>query len=195
MPTRERPGKRREITSYVESQSPDGVTVTHATRLDSKRHAHKTYDLWDVDTSDGMSWWVFTNITNLYDQAKFPDADEAFTFHLGLMRRLIEGQEVHAPKAPPAERDRLAAAWRRWQQASEALDKADEAEEFMAVGIRCREALLTFAREVGGPEWVPDGQEAPKRDAFVAWAELVAEKVAKDRQRALLKGMATASVR
>lgn len=188
---RERPGKRREVMEYVESQIRDPeVQATHAAWLDTKRLGRKKYELWEVTTSDGEEWWVFTNITNLYSKKDHANPDVAFSLHLGLMQRIMADQERHAPQGSPAERDRLAGAWRRWEQASQALDAADEAEEFMAVGMRCREALLTFGREVAGPEWVPEGQETPKRDAFVAWAELVADRVAKDRQRALLKGMA-----
>jgi hypothetical protein len=191
VPTKDRPGKRREIMDYVESQIRDPkIKATHAAFLETKRLDTRRYDLWEVDTSDGESWWVITNLTNYYSKRDHPDRDVAFSLHLGIMQRLRARQDAEHIPGSPAEKDRLAAVWRRWQQAGEALDLADEAEEFMAVGMRCRTALLAFAKEVAKPEWVPEGQKAPKRGDFVGWADVVADRVAGDRLRALLKGMA-----
>jgi hypothetical protein len=60
------------------------------------------------------------------------------------------------------------AAWRKFAQAAEAIDEADEAEEFQAVGMRCREALVKFARDAAESEKIAvDGSELKKGD-FVA---------------------------
>lgn len=165
----ERPGKRREVMEYVDSQSTGDVRATHAVRVESKRHAGRRYDIWDGDCSDGTRWWVITNLMNLYAQGMFRDADTTFTFHLGLVARIADRQ-ANEPGAPTQERDRLAGAWRRWQQASDALGKADEAEDVQAVAVRCREALLAFARDVADPRWLQEGETAPKGADFKGWA-------------------------
>src|SRR5712691_1130916 len=74
--------------------------------------------------------------------------------------------------------DRLAAAFRRWEQAAEMLDRAEESEEIQAVGMRCRECLLAFMRSVANPRMVPNGQPTPKAGDFIHWSELIADTIA-----------------
>ena len=74
--------------------------------------------------------------------------------------------------------DRLAAAFRRWEQAAEALDASKESEEVQAVGMRCRECLIAFVRSVSDPKMVPGGQDAPKAGDVIHWTELIADTVA-----------------
>ena len=62
---------------------------------------------------------------------------------------------------------RLAAAWRRWSQAAEALERADEAEEFQAVGMRCRESFLAMVRAMANKTMVPAGHMPPKTSDFI----------------------------
>jgi hypothetical protein len=72
----------------------------------------------------------------------------------------------------------LAAAFRRWEQAAEALDASIESEEVQAVGMRCRECLLTFVKLAGDPKMVPVGGELPKAADFIHWSELIADAIA-----------------
>ena len=78
-------------------------------------------------------------------------------------------------------------------QAAEALDAADEAEDFQAVAMRCREVLVSFAQDVAKPEMVPTGSEEPKASDFIHWAEHIAEWAAPgsrgDRVRGHLKAI------
>lgn len=69
-------------------------------------------------------------------------------------------------------------AWRKWEQAGDALDAADEAEDFQAVGMRCREALLSAGREIAKAITLPKGASRPKAGSFVEWGELLAEQSA-----------------
>ena len=93
--------------------------------------------------------------------------------------------------------DRLAAAFRGWEQAAEALDQSRESEEVQAVGMRCREALLAFVRSVSNPDMVPAGEDKPQVSNFVRWSELLAEKIAQgpknERIRGYLKALAKES--
>lgn len=135
---------------------------------------------------------MITNLTNLYLQRDVPGMDQALTLHIGLMERLMAR---HNPSGVE-ERDRLTGAWRRVEQAFEALDAAGEAEEFQAVGMRCREALLSFVHSVANASMLRDGETAPKKSDFLHWSELIAEHVAagasNERVRGYLKDLAKA---
>ena len=84
--------------------------------------------------------------------------------------------------------DRLAAAFRKWEQAAKALDESVESEEVQAVGMRCRETLLTFVRSVSSPTMVPTGTEAPQAANFVKWSELVAGHLASGHRNERIRG-------
>lgn len=171
------------IASYVISQSPPGEKVRHAERL-AKRHIYgDEYELWDVRTRRHR-WWVITNPTNLYSQTHFPSMDMAFTYHLGL------GIVLAAREAPPIEDDDIlttAGPWRRWREASEALERAVESEDFQAVGVRSREALLDAVRVLGRTDMAKTGTEPPKAGDFIHWSQLIAD--------AMLRGPRRAEVR
>ena len=162
------------ITRYVLSQSPEGSEVEHAEKVASQRVMGTKYDIWDVWTNDHR-WWVITCPTNLYSQDSFPSMDFALTFHIGLTMRVWSKDR---PDIDDEEEGRARSAWRRWKQAAEALQEAEEAEAFQAVGMRCRESLLAFVREIGSEEMLPEGETPPKRGSFVQWAEIIAGAVA-----------------
>ncbi len=66
-----------------------------------------------------------------------------------------------------------AVAWRRWHQAEEALERGEEAEDFQAVGMRCRESLLEMVRGMADRGMVPPSTEPPKAADFVGWSDLI----------------------
>ncbi len=171
-----------EIRSYVESQSPE-EQVTYLERISGERVLANDHEIWDVHTT-GERYWVITRPTNLYSQRLFPSADYTLTFHVGLMARLASRERGHADDE---QRNRLASAWRRWTQAAEALDHAHEAEEFQAVGMRCRECLLDLARSIAEDPMVPPGREVPKSGDFIHWSEFIAD--------ALVRGPSAREVR
>ena len=89
-------------------------------------------------------------MTNLYLQNDFQSFEVALTYHIGIVHTL-NGRDA-APMTPE-QRNRGPAAWRKWEQAAEALDSAEEAEDFQAVGMRLREGLITFgAVNAGQPD-------------------------------------------
>jgi predicted Zn-ribbon and HTH transcriptional regulator len=63
-------------------------------------------------------------------------------------------------------------------QVSGAYDRADEAEEFQAVGMRCRECLLTLVRELTDGSDIAEGDDLPKAADFLAWNDRIANAVA-----------------
>jgi hypothetical protein len=166
--------EERAIREYVEWQSRGEEVVAHAEKLKTERLRAERHDVWDVHT-DRDRYWVITNPTNLYSQTLFPSADYTISFHIGLMQR-VWGRR--APAVGEQQRKRLLAVWRRWSQAADALDAADEAEEFQAVGMRCRECLLTLVKAIGHGDGAGNGRATPKAGDFVGLVELIAETVA-----------------
>lgn len=175
--------EERMIAEYVESQA-RRERVQHLEKIGTERVLGRVYDTWDVHTQRDR-YWVITSPTNLYSQKYFSSPDYALSFHIGLTARAISRRE---PVVAKEDQVKLLPAWRRWEEAAEALDAADEAEEFQAVGMRCRECLLQFARMVAKPEMVPSGEEAPKRSDFIHWTELLANTVAPGSSAAELRG-------
>ena len=165
--------QKRYIQEYVELET-DGEKVVHLEKVSSEHVLGKTHDVWDVHT-DKHRWWVVTDLINLYSQEDFRSMDHVISYHIGAMARLLSRQRA---SATDEEKDRLSSAWRRFDQAGDALDAADEAEEFQAVGMRCRECLLAFIREVARDDMVPKGEESPKRADFINWSRYIASAIA-----------------
>lgn len=164
----------REITDYVEWQCNKGDNdeeeiVQHAEKLVSERVIGRKYDVWDVHTNLSR-WWVITNPTNLYSQTLMPSLDYTLSFHVGLMARVMSKRE---PEGGDAERELLMITTRKLVQAGEAFDAADEVEEFQAVGMRCREAMTSFVREILQVHPFEELTERPKTGDFVGWSEKI----------------------
>jgi hypothetical protein len=131
-------------------------------------------DVWDVQTT-GERYWVITNPTNLYSHELFPSMDYTLSFHIGVTTRMFARRET---TIDDPQQKRFAVAWRKWLQAANAFDRADEAEEFQAVGMRCREALLSLIRGTASDVFVPAGTVRPKLGDFIHWSELIADTAA-----------------
>lgn len=163
----------RDIRNYVEWQS-DGEKVEHAERVATEYVLGRRIEGWDVYTDKGR-WWVLTSPTNLYSQALFPSLDYTISFHVGVVARMMSEPE---PGVSDLERSFMESAWRRWRQAAEVLDEAEEAEDFQSVGMRCRECLIAMTKEVVDAKMVPVGETHPKRGDFTSWSELIADFIA-----------------
>lgn len=163
----------RTIRDYVEWQASD-ETVKHAERVTTEFVLGRRLDAWDVYT-DKSRWWVITSPTNLYSQDLFPSLDYTLSFHVGVTARMMSEPDAGVPEAEQA---LMASAWRRWEQAQEVLEAAEEAEDFQSVGMRCRECFVAMAKEVASPAMVPAGQIAPKGSDFIGWCELISNYVA-----------------
>lgn len=177
------PISKRAISDYVETQARD-QTVQHAERVMSEHVVGRDYDCWDVHT-DKDRYWVITNPTNLYSQHFFPSLDYTLSFHIGVMLRVMALQRG-APSR--AHKSRFTPIWRRWEQAAESYDAAEEAEDFQAVGMKCRELLIQFVRALAKPEMVPEGEEGPKRADVVGWSNLIANSIAPSDHNAHIRG-------
>jgi predicted RNA-binding Zn-ribbon protein involved in translation (DUF1610 family) len=181
--TMSNPISKRAISDYVETQARD-EKVQHAERIMSEHVAGNDYDCWDVHTNKDR-YWVITNPTNLYSQYYFPSLDYTLSFHIGVMLRVMAAQRG-APN--PGHRSRFTPVWRRWEQAAESCDSAEEAEDFQAVGVKCRETLIQFVRTLARPKMVPNGQEAPKKNDVVGWSNLIANTIAPGDHNEYIRG-------
>lgn len=179
----------REISEYVEWQcnakreselGESGATeleeelVEHAEKIKSERVHGTDYDAWDVHTNQGR-WWVITNPTNLYSQTLMPSLGYTLSFHIGVMSRVAAKREIRQDDSGD---EMLLITSRKIFQAQERFDAADEAEDFQAVGMLCREALTTFIREIAEAGILEKITEPPKLSDFKAWAEHVIGSIA-----------------
>ena len=168
--------KRQEIADYVEWQinkaDETDHKVIHLERIKSEVVFGTEHVAWDVHTNEPGRWWVITGPTNLYSQQAFPSLDYTISFHVGVMARVAARE---AKLAPPSRKDRLRSTWRRWETATGAIDLARESEDFQAVGMRCRETLVSLAKALQKDIETLQGVERPKAADFVGWSALIAQ--------------------
>ena len=129
---------------------------------------------------------MITDPTNLYLQTDFPKAEQALIYHLGLGVFMAERSrammdETHEEHVSPA--------WRRFRQALDAMNEAAESEDFQAVGIKCRDALIALAKAHSDSDWVGDVSEPPKAADFKGWGNIFAENLSEGRVRSYLKAL------
>jgi hypothetical protein len=182
--------EERAIRQYVASQTPpeSGDEVNLVQKVGRRRVAGRTHDLYDVWMSSGQRWWVITDMTNLYSQGDFKSLDQVFTYHLGLNIILHEQFNVQ-PDEDQAEH--VGRPWRRYAGAVDAMAAAEEAEDFQAVGIRCREVLLALVREYMDADWVHVQGGRPQDANAKAWLGIFANSLtANSKARAYLKALA-----
>ena len=164
----------QKIIDYVEWQA-KGEKVLHAEKVSVEAVFGRKHECWDVRTNK-VRYWVITEPTNLYLQKLFPSLDYTLSFHIGVTARVMA---QHEPGVNVLEEMTQQDAWRRWQQAGEVLDNADEFEDFQAVGMRCRECLIVMVRTLALPEMVPEGEASLKKADVVHWCEIIADHVAR----------------
>lgn len=182
--------EEREIRNYVVSQTPpeSGDEVTLVQKVGRRRVAGRTHDLYDVWMSSGQRWWVITDMTNLYSQNDFKSLDQAFIYHLGLNMVLTEQFKVQPDED---QTEHVGKPWRRYARAVDAMIEADEAEDFQAVGIRCREVLLALVREYMDADWVNVEGDRPQKANVKAWLAIFADSLtANSKPRTYLKALA-----
>ncbi len=166
-------GEAGSVRDYVEWQARGEEKVLHAEKVARERVMGRDHDVWDVHTDKGR-WWVVTNPTNLYSQTLMPSLDYTLSFHVGLMARVASKRQL---EGTDTQQELILVASRKLIQAGEALDAADEAEEFQAVGMRCRECLIALSRELAAALGLI-GDPPLKAADFPAWSELIGNAVA-----------------
>lgn len=165
--------ERQFIVDYMADVTSD-ETVEQLEKVYTDRIMGQDHDIWDVHTDKERSW-VITGPANLYSQKQFPSMDVALTFHVGLMTRVRNSSELEAPEE---QSEFFPVAWRKWGQAGEAFNEADESEEFQAVGMMCRESLIAFVKEAAEIISLSEVEPKPQASNFLGWADLIANAVA-----------------
>jgi hypothetical protein len=184
--------EEQKVIDYVEWQVfDDSEKVTFLEKVLTEHVMGIANDCWNVHTNK-RQWWVISGqFMNLYLQRLFPSLDYLLSFHLGLMLRM---ESERTGTDDPRLADRLAAAFRLWEQAAQALDQSSESEEVQAIGMRCRETLLTFIKSVSDPAMVPTGTTIPQASNFEDWADIIAGHIAagsrNERVRGYLRALA-----
>ncbi len=163
---------KKSVEQYIESQCDCKVISSKPEQVIKDLGFEVT--IWNVKTDKAGSWWVATSDTlpmHFYpqDQAYYFSTDEVFSFHVGLMLRLVNderdtakglidditfGTEININVR------------RKLQLAAEKLLQAVEIEEIQAIGVMCRETLLTLMEYIFKPEYVGEGEEMPKKSDF-----------------------------
>src|ERR1039458_4184074 len=176
----------QHVVEYVEWQcEKDKERVTFLEKVLTEHVMGVANNCWNVHTNKRQWWVIDGQFTNLYSQRLFPSLDYLLSFHLGLMLRM---ESERTGTEDPRLSDRLAAAFRKWEQAAQALDASSESEEVQAVGMRCRETRLAFIRSVTDQAMVPNGTEVPQAANFVKWSELVAGHLASGHRNERIRG-------
>ncbi len=160
--------ERGQVLDYFAAQMADDPVV-HLEKVAVERVGSVLHDVWDVHCS-GSRWWAISNSLNYYSQEDFTSRDVALTFHVGLMVRIASREDVPITEESAG---LLPRAWRLWEQAVESLDGGREAEDFQAVGVRLREAMVTYAVEVADDALIPEGEPAPKAADVLGWTNLL----------------------
>jgi hypothetical protein len=139
--------------------------------------------VWNVKTDIG-AWWVVEDEgvpMNLYPQGAFYfSADEAYSFHMGLMARVMMREEhdpEHVLRLVTLGHSRFIGIRRKLHVASEALTKAKEPEDLQAIGLACREVLIALGGELVFDSEVPPDTEVPKLADFKNRARIAIDRL------------------
>jgi len=163
---------QKSVEQYIESQCDCKVVSSKPEQV--IKDLGFEVSVWNVKTDKAGSWWVATSDTlpmHFYpqDQAYYFSTDEVFSFHIGLMLRLMNDERDTAKGLI----DDITVGTeininlrRKLQLAAEKLLQAVEIEEIQAIGVMCRETLLTLMEYIFKPEYVEVGEEMPKKADF-----------------------------
>ena len=178
--------ERQQVRDYFAAQMADDP-VLHLEKVAVERVGSVLHDIWDVHCQAGR-WWAISNSLNCYSQEDFKSRDVALTFHVGLMVRIASREEVPITEETAG---LLPRAWRLWEQAVDSIDGGREAEDFQAVGVRLREAMVTYAGELADDTLVPEGGVGPKVADVVGWTNLLVAHLAEGPSSKQLRSYAT----
>jgi hypothetical protein len=162
---------QKRVEQYIETQLDCKVVSSKPEHNYNELGVEVT--IWNVKTNDG-SWWVASSDSlpmNFYpqDKAYYFSTDEVFSFHFGLMLRLLndDSRRVESIIDDIAKGVELMSQIRRkLDLTAEKLLQAVELEEIQAIGVMCRETLLTLMENIFSPVYLKDNEEIPKKSDF-----------------------------
>lgn len=177
--------EERAIRDYVNSQSPPEDRAGIIQRAHSQRILGRVHEVFDVHC-EKTRWWVITEPTNLYLQTDFPQAEQALIFHIGLGVVLAERSRA---ELEVDQEEHVTAPWRRYRDALNVMNEADEAEDFQSVGIKCRDSLIALGKQYQDASWLGELSERPRVADFKGWGCIYAECLSDGRVRQYVKAL------
>lgn len=168
-----------DVTKYVELESQNKYKVLSA------KPEYKFNDLgmevcvWNVKTDNDGDWWVVEGDEvpmNLYSQsAYYFGADEAYSFHMGLMKRMRVEQEKFSSedfvRGVTLGTDIAPQLFRKLKNVAQLIDSAHEVEDFQSIGVQCREILIELGNYIYVPDMATNGEQ-PQKSNFKQKVEL-----------------------
>ncbi|WP_394454847.1 hypothetical protein ACF0HZ_05640 [Leuconostoc suionicum] len=159
-----------DVTKYVELGSQNKCKVLSA------KPEYKFNDLgmevcvWNVKTDNNRDWWVVEGDEvpmNLCPQsAYYFGADEAYSFHMGLMTRMRVEQEKFSSedfvRGVTLGIDIAPQLFRKLKNVAQLIDSAQEVEDFQSIGVRCREILIELGNYIYVPNMATSGEQPQK---------------------------------
>jgi len=161
---------KKQVEEYVERQCKGNAKVINSKPEHTYNELGFNVTIWNVKTDNDGSWWVAQGDLpmNLYPQDKpyYFSTDEVFSFHLGIMLRLIE-DEVENPDdyidyITNGVEINLTLR-RKLSLASKKLSEAVEIEDIQSIGVICRETLIELINYIYNSDSF-DGEEFKKSD-------------------------------
>ena len=69
------------------------------------------------------------------------------------------------------------------------MESPEESEDFQAVGVECRDALIALAKDHASSDWLGEVRQPPKAADFKGWSNLFADRLSEGRVRSYLKAL------
>lgn len=167
-----------DIAEYVEWQSNNKCKVISAKPEHTFNDLGIEVHVWNVKTDSDGAWWVVEGNKvpmNLYPQeAYYFSADEAYSFHMGLMERMSASAEYNPEefvKAITLGGEIAPQLFRKLKAIASLIDSAVEVEDFQSIGVQSREILIELGNSIYTPDMAGDNEQ-PKASDFKRKAEL-----------------------
>lgn len=168
-----------DVKKYVEWQSQGKCTVLSAKTEQHFNDLGVDVYVWNVKTDTDGDWWVVEgdNVPmNLYPQsAYYFGADEAYSFHMGLMQRMSRSQEDYNPEdfinGVTLGAEIAPQLFRKLKNIAALIDTAKEIEDFQSIGVQCRETLIELGNHLYNP-MMAGNEDQPQASNFKRKCEL-----------------------
>ena len=168
-----------DVKNYVEWQSQGKSTVLSAKTEQHFDDLGVDVYVWNVKTDTDGDWWVVEgdNVPmNLYPQsAYYFGADEAYSFHMGLMQRMSAAQDEYNPEdfvnGVTLGAEIAPQLFRKLKNVAALIDTAKEIEDFQAIGVQCREILIELGNHIYNP-MMAGNEDQPQASNFKRKCEL-----------------------
>lgn len=168
-----------DVAEYVEKQSQGKCNVLSAKPEYTFEDLGFKVNVWNVKTDVDGAWWVVEGDQipmNLYSQsAYYFSADEAYSFHMGLMQRMFANPKEYEPedyvRAITLDGKIAPTLFRKLKNIASLIDVAKEIEDFQAIGVQCREILIELGNIIYQQE-MSDVEDQPQASNFKKKADL-----------------------